>query len=436
MADFEPILTAHIERDDIRTLAGYQAVGGWATFRRAVREIAPAQITQTVVDANLRGRGGAGFSAGKKWTFLPKDHPGPIYLVVNADESEPGTFKDRFLIGRNPHLALEGIALAAFANRARYVYVYLRGEFGQPYETLQRAVGECYAAGLFGPHVLGGDWSVDVFLHLGAGAYICGEETGLLESLEGKRGWPRLKPPFPAIRGAFALPTVINNLETLACVRPIIERGAEWFKSIGPAGSPGPKLFGLAGHVNRPGVFELPMGTPLRELIEAHGGGMRGGKPFKSCIPGGASVGFLAPGEMDVALDFDSPRKFGLLGLGTGCAVVMDESADIPAVLHNILRFFAHESCGQCTQCREGTTWLAKLSARLLAGGCERAEVDLLGELASSMGMMPGLSICGLADGAAWPVRTALAKFREEFYAKCVTRSRRPAGVAAGRAGS
>ena len=431
MSNFEPTLTAHIERDDIRTLPGYERVGGWATFRKAVREIEPGKIVQMVVEANLRGRGGAGFSAGKKWTFLPKDNPNPVYMIVNADESEPGTFKDRFLMERNPHAALEGIALAAYATRTRYVFVYLRGEFQRPIDTMQRALGECYAAGLFGKNVLGSPWSVDVVLHRGAGAYICGEETGLLESLEGKRGWPRLKPPFPAVRGAFGCPTVINNMETLACVRPIVERGAEWFKSIGPAGSPGPKLFGLAGHVNRTGVFELPMGTPLRELIERHGGGMRDGRKFKSCIPGGASVGFLAPGEMDVALDFDSPRKFGLLGLGTGCAVVMDDTTDIPAMLHNILRFFAHESCGQCTQCREGTGWMAKTMARLLAGGCDRREVDLIRSLAGSMGMMPGLSICGLSDGTAWPVKTAMEKFGEEFYAKCATVRLLPPGVVA-----
>ncbi|MDD4891368.1 MAG: NADH-quinone oxidoreductase subunit NuoF, partial [Phycisphaerae bacterium] len=388
-------------------------------YRRAVKELAPAAIVQTVTDANLRGRGGAGFSAGKKWSFLPKDNPGPVYLVVNADESEPGTFKDRFLMERNPHLALEGIAIAAYATRARYVYLYLRGEFHQPFATMHAAIAQCYEAGLLGQHVLGGEWSVDVFLQRGAGAYICGEETGLLESLEGKRGWPRLKPPFPAVRGAFAKPTVINNLETMACIRPIVERGAAWFNSIGPAGSPGPKMFGVAGHVNRPCVVEGPMGLSLRELIEKHAAGLRPGRTFKSCIPGGASVGFLAPDEMDVPLDFDSPRKFGLLGLGTGCAVVMDDSADIPAILRNIVRFFAHESCGQCTQCREGTGWMAKTLSRLLAGGCTRRDVDLVRELAGTMGMMPGYSICGLSDGCAWPVRTAIDKFGDEFYAKC-----------------
>jgi NADH-quinone oxidoreductase subunit F len=284
---------------------------------------------------------------------------------------------------------------------------------------MQRAIDECYEAGYLGEHVLGTQFSLDVRTHRGAGAYICGEETGLLESLEGKRGWPRLKPPFPAVQGAFAKPTVINNIETLACVRSIVERGADWFKSIGPSHSTGPKLFGLSGHVNRPGIFELPMGITLAELIERHGGGGRGGRKFKSCIPGGASTGYMKADEIGLPMDFESLRPAGVLGLGTACAVVMDETTDIPRTLYNLLRFFSHESCGQCTQCREGTTWIRKTLARLLASGCTRADVDLIRELAGSMGMMPGLSICGLSDGAAWPVRTAIDKFREEFDSKC-----------------
>ncbi|MCG3178697.1 MAG: NADH-quinone oxidoreductase chain 1 [Phycisphaerae bacterium] len=424
MPDYEPILTAGVARTDIdvRTLEGYRAVGGWATFARAIRETQPGQIIQTVIDSGLRGRGGAGFPAGQKWKFLPADHPGPFYLVVNGDESEPGTFKDRLLMERNPHLVLEGIAIAAYATRARYAYVYLRGEFHRPYAVMAKAVAECYAAGLFGQHISGGDYSLDVQLHRGAGAYVCGEETGLLESLEGKRGWPRIKPPFPAVKGAFGKPTVINNIETLSCVRGIVERGAEWFKSIGPAHSTGPKLIGLSGHVNTPGVWEMPMGISLRELIEKYGGGMRGGKAFKSCIPGGASVGFLTPDQIDMTMDFEGPRKCGLLGLGTACAAVMDETVEIPRILYNIARFFSHESCGQCTHCREGTGWMEKTLLRLLAGGGDRGDLDLVRKLADSMGMMPGMSICGLADGAAWPIKTAIDKFRGEFEALCAPR--------------
>jgi NADH-quinone oxidoreductase subunit F len=286
---------------------------------------------------------------------------------------------------------------------------------------MEKAVAECYQAGLFGENVAGGDFSVDVYLHRGAGAYICGEETGLLESLEGKRGWPRLKPPFPAVQGAFGKPTVINNVETLACVQPIIERGADWFKSIGPEHSTGPKLFGVSGHVNRPGVIELPMGLTLRELIDEHAGGMKGGD-FKTAIPGGVSVGYMTPDELDTPLDFDISKKIFILGLGTGCAIVMHDTVSVPRSLYNIARFFSHESCGQCTQCREGTGWFMKTMQRMLAGGCDSGDLDLMRQLADTMGAMPGFNICGLADAAAWPVKTAIDKFRPEFEALCVPR--------------
>jgi NADH-quinone oxidoreductase subunit F len=424
MAEFEPILLRRIGRADSAALAGYRADGGYRALTKALNEMTPAKVVDVVKDSGLRGRGGAGFPCGLKWTFLPKDHPGPIYLCVNADESEPGTFNNRILMEKDPHQVLEGIIIACYATRATTAYIYLRYEYGDSYRAMQKAVDEAYTANLLGPKILGKDFRLDVYLHRGAGAYICGEETGLIESLEGKRAWPRIKPPFPAVEGAFRKPTVVNNIETLACVTHIIDRGADWFKSIGippdpknprDAGSYGPKLYCISGHVNRPGCVELPLGITVRELVDRYAGGVWKGRKAKGCIPGGLSMGFLTEGEFDTRLDFNGPVKAGCLGLGTAAVIVFDETTSIADVLYNTCRFFAHESCGQCTPCREGTGWMMKITDRIRKGQGRMEDLSILMEVASSIGIMPGTTICGLADGAGWPVKNAITKFRGEF---------------------
>jgi NADH-quinone oxidoreductase subunit F len=416
MAAFEPVLLKNVGVEGARTLRGYESRGGYAAARKALTTLSPDQVTEEVKRSNLRGRGGAGFPTGVKWSFLPKDRT-ITYLCVNFDESEPGTFNNRYLVEQDPHMLLEGILIAGYATRATTAYIYIRVEFHETFHILQRALDEACAAGYFGRGALGGEYSLDCYIHRGAGAYVCGEETGLIESLEGKRGWPRIKPPFPAIEGAFRKPTVVNNVETLACLPHIIERGAAWFNSMGTPGSAGPKLYTVSGPVNRPGCFEAPLGLSVRELIygDDFGRGMIGDKKVKGVIPGGLSVGILTGDELDCKLDFDDVRKYGLLGLGTAGAIVINEDADIRKVLANVARFYAHESCGQCTQCREGTGWMSKMANRIATGAARSADLDLIIELTFNMGMMPGLSICGLPDGAAYPIRTIVQKFRAEF---------------------
>ena len=424
MADFEPVLFRRILKKASPSLDAYRADGGYRALAKAVNEMTREQVAQVVKDSWLRGRGGAGFPCGVKWTFLPKDHPGPIYLCVNADESEPGTFNNRILMEEDPHQVLEGIMLASYATRTSTAYIYLRYEYGRSYRVMQKAIDEAYANNLLGRNILGKEFHLDVYQHRGAGAYICGEETGLLESLEGKRAWPRVKPPFPAVEGAFRKPTVVNNVETLACVTHIVDRGAEWFKSIGvppdpknpkDAGSYGPKLYCISGHVNKPGCVELPLGVTVRELVDKHGGGVWKGRKAKGCIPGGLSMGFLTEAEFDTPLDFNAPVKAGCLGLGTAAVIVFDEQTSIVDVLYNSCRFFAHESCGQCTPCREGTAWMTKMLDRMRRGRGRIEDLDVLQDIANSIGIIPGTTICGLADGAAWPVKNAVTKFRAEF---------------------
>jgi NADH-quinone oxidoreductase subunit F len=416
MGSFEPVLLKNVGVPDIRRLETYRARGGYEAARKALTQHTPEQIVELVKASGLRGRGGAGFPTGMKWSFLPADRR-VTYLCVNADESEPGTFCNRVLMEEDPHQLLEGILISAFATRTTVAYVYLRVEFHEQFHILQKAVDEAYAAGLFGQRIFGTEYSLACYLHRGAGAYVCGEETGLIESLEGKRGWPRIKPPFPAIEGLFRRPTVVNNVETLCCVPHIVARGAEWFQSIGTPGSAGPKLYTLSGPVQRPGCFEAPLGLTCRELIfgDDFGRGMAGGKRVKGCIPGGLSVGVLTEAELDCRLDFDEVRKYGLLGLGTAGAIVIPHDADIRRVLANVARFYSHESCGQCTQCREGTNWLYKIALRMALGAGRPADLDLIVEVTKNMGMMGGLSICGLPDGAAYPIRTIVEKFRPEF---------------------
>jgi len=430
---FEPTLLARINKPDSHRLEGYRADGGYATFESALRDKKPADVVNQVKDSGLRGRGGAGFPCGLKWTFLPKDHPGPIYLCINADESEPCTYNNRILMEKDPHQVLEGILLACYAIKCERAYFYIRYEYGTAYRTLQAAIDECYAAGLLGKNIQGTGFNLDIYLHRGAGAYICGEETGLIESLEGKRAWPRIKPPFPAIEGAFRKPTIVNNVETLCCVTQIMRRGNDWFKSMGvppdpknprDAGSYGPKLYTIAGHVNEPKCVELPMGVTMRDLVEKHGGGVWKGRKAKAANPGGISMGFVDVNarmkdsdltEYDIPLDFNGPGRVGCLGLGTAAVTVVDDQTSMVDVLHNVCQFFAHESCGQCTPCREGTGWMLKITDRMRKGQGRREDLDILVDVADRMGIIPGTTICGLSDGAGWPVKTVIRKFRQEF---------------------
>lgn len=416
MAKFEPVLLKNVGVPDSHKLEVYRSRGGYAAAKTVLTEWTPDATVEFIKSSGLRGRGGAGFPTGMKWSFLPADRT-ITYLCVNADESEPGTFCNRVLMEQDPHQLLEGILIAGYATRTTVAYIYMRVEFHEQFHRLQKALDEAYAAGLFGKKLFGTDYNLECYIHRGAGAYVCGEETGLIESLEGKRGWPRIKPPFPAIEGLFRRPTVVNNVETICCVPHIVERGVDWFKSLGPEGSSGPKLYTLSGPVKRPGCFEAPLGLTCRELIfgDDFGQGMADGKRVKGCIPGGLSVGVLTEQELDCRLDFDDVRKYGLLGLGTAGAIVIPHDADIRQVLANIARFYSHESCGQCTQCREGTNWLYKISMRIALGAGRIEDLDLIVEVTKNMGMMPGLSICGLPDGAAFPIRTIVEKFRLEF---------------------
>ncbi|MGP1345574.1 MAG: NADH-quinone oxidoreductase subunit NuoF [Phycisphaerales bacterium] len=428
----------------------YTRTGGYEGLRKALTH-KPADIVATVKDSMLRGRGGAGFPTGLKWTFLPKvedeNNPGPRYLAINADESEPGTFKDRLLMDFDPHLMLEGIAIACYACRLNKAYIYIRGEYHHQAMVVEKAIAEAYEKGVFGPQGLlngettatGQKYAVECYLHRGAGAYICGEETALLESLEGKRGWPRIKPPFPAVKGLFGKPTIINNVETLAHLPSIVENGSDWFKrqgtesQIGGPPSYGTKLMGVSGHVNRPGVYECELGIPLSTLIEDHCQGMRKGKKFKGAIAGGVSTGILGPDQYDAPMDFDIGPRFNVLGLGTACPTVFDEDTDMVAVARNIARFFKHESCGQCTPCREGSGWLYQLLTRVEEGNGKTKDLDLALEISTSMGAMPGTTICGLADGNNWAVRTIINKYWDEFESR-VKRSFVPVSISVGAA--
>jgi NADH-quinone oxidoreductase subunit F len=420
---FEATLLANVRLENSHTRAVYESTGGYQAIRRALG-LKPTDIVETVKASALRGRGGAGFPTGLKWTFLPKDHPGPIYFCLNADESEPGTFNNRILMEDDPHQVVEGLIISCFATRSSTAYIYVRYEYPLAWNRMQAAIDECYAAGYLGNNILDSGYSLDVYLHRGAAAYICGEETGLIESLEGKRAWPRIKPPFPAVEGLFRKPTVVNNVETVACVKHIIDRGADWFKSIGvppdpnnprDLGSFGPKLYCLSGHVNRPGCYEAPLGLTARQLIDDFGGGVWKGRRAKAVIPGGISMGLLGPDELDCSLCFAGPGKYGCLGLGTAAVVVIDDQTPIVDFLHNSSRFFDHESCGQCTPCREGTSWALQILARIKAGRGRLKDLDLLLEIGNTIGITPGTTICGLADGAAWPLKNAIQKFRPEL---------------------
>ncbi len=430
---YDKVLLKRVGTPNSVSIDTYKADGGYQGLAAALK-MQPGELVDLVKGANLRGRGGAGFPAGVKWSFLPPDRE-VTYLCINADESEPPTFSNRVLMEEDPHQVIEGVIIAGYATRTTTAYIYMRGEFTEQYHVMQKAVDEAYAAGYLGENIQGSGWSMNLYVHRGAGAYVCGEETGLIESLEGKRGWPRIKPPFPAVEGAFRKPTVVNNIETVACLPHILSRGMDWWKSVGPEHSLGPKLFCISGAVNRPGCYEAPCTITMRDLIydDAFGGGMRDGKKCKAVFPGGLSMGVLRGDtfpqrpagskidlsedhdELDCILDFEDIKQYGMLGLGTAAAVVVPEDVDIRDVLVNTCRFYAHESCGQCTQCREGTGWMYSIAKRIRAGAGRSVDLDLIEELTNNMGMMPGMSICGLPDGAAWPIRTLVQKFRAEF---------------------
>ena len=385
----------------------------------------PDQIIEELKSSGLRGRGGAGFPTGLKWSFMPKNDGKPHYLVCNADESEPGTFKDREIMRWTPHALIEGCAVGAYAIGAERAYIYIRGEFTEPWTIMEKAVAEAYAAGTLGANAMGSGKRIDVVLHRGAGAYICGEETALMNSIEGKRGNPRIKPPFPAQAGLFALPTTINNVETLAAVPHILNKGAEWYKGLCLSNpkSTGTKLFSVCGHVQRPGNYEITMGTPMMTLIDEMCGGMKPGRTLKAVIPGGSSVPIMTAAEAkECLLDYEGVVAKGSM-LGSAGMIVMDDSTDMVRVIMRLAKFYAHESCAQCTQCREGTAWTVKILERILAGEGETKDLDLLLDLAENM---TGKTICVLSDSCAAPVVSGIQKFRGEFDAY-LSRRRAPA---------
>ena len=406
------LLLRHRDIPDIHELEVYRKHGGFEAFRKAVTQMTPDEVTEEVKKSGLRGRGGAGFPTGLKWSFMDRKN-WPHYVVANADESEPGTFKDREIMERNPFQFLEGVAIAAYAVQANRAYIYLRGEFWQIAAWLDRKIAEMEAAGLLGDNLFGTDYSLRIYTHLGAGAYICGEETALLESLEGKRGMPRIRPPFPPSYGLYGKPTVVNNVETLTNVPLIIERGADWYRTIGTEKSTGPKVFSLSGHVNRPGNYELPLGTTFRELIFEHGGGIPGGKAIKAILPAGASSAILPATDevLDTPMDYESVPKVGSF-LGSASVIVVDESVDIAWLVRKTIHFFKHESCGKCTPCREGTYWMDKLMEKVMAGQATPEDLEILYDVAKQI---QGKTLCALGDFATMAVVSGIERFKQDF---------------------
>lgn len=412
MPDYELVLLKNMSKPGYTgSLDDYRQVGGYTAFEKVLKEISPEEVIETVKKSGLRGRGGAGFPTGLKWSFIPKDHKGPRYLCCNADESEPGTFKDRQLIERDPHQMLEGIGIACHAIGSHHAYIYIRGEFDLGAEIIQKSLDEAYAANFFGKDIFGTGFDLEVVLHRGAGAYICGEETALLESIEGKRGKPRTKPPFPAIHGLYQEPTVVNNVETLANLPQIIHRGGEWYASIGTPKSTGTRIFSVSGHVKRPGNYEVPLGIPLREMIYDIAGGIRGDKQLKAVIPGGASAPFLKPEHLDTGMDFESIRDVGSM-LGSGGVTVMDEDTCIVWAAMNLMEFFHHESCGKCTPCREGSAWILQILQRIEGGHGRASDVDQLERLCERI---EGKTVCAFGEAEVGPILSTIKHFREEY---------------------
>lgn len=407
-------LTEHVHMDAPLDLPAYEKVGGYEAVRKVMKSMAPGDVTTLVKESNLRGRGGAGFPTGMKWSFVPMgpDARRPKYLVVNADEMEPGTFKDRVLLEGIPHELVEGVILSAYAIEAEMAYIFLRGEYVVAEQRLNQAIQEAYAAGYLGKNILGTEYSLDLIVHTSGGRYICGEETALLNALEGKRGNPRAKPPFPQFSGLWGKPTIVNNVETLCNLPHIINRGAEWFKGLSLTNNAGTKLYGVSGKVKSPAVWELPMGTPVREIIEEHAGGLQDGLTLRGIIPGGASTDFLTPDHLDVAMDFDAVQAVGSR-LGTGTMIILDDKTCPVGMVLSLIRFFAHESCGWCTPCREGLPWVEKILAALEEGTGEPEDLGILEEHVNLLG--PGLTYCALAPGAMAPLGSGLKYFREDF---------------------
>jgi NADH-quinone oxidoreductase subunit F len=406
-----PLLFKDIDTPGLRAIDTYRKGGGYETLAATLNKTTADQVIEVVKASGLRGRGGAGFPTGLKWSFVPKASPKPRYIVCNADESEPGTFKDRELMEKNPHLLLEGMILAGYAIGSSLGYIYLRGEFEYIQQIIDKAIAEARAAGLLGENVAGSGYRFDLHTHLGAGAYICGEETALLSSLEGYRGQPRLKPPFPAVEGLYACPTVVNNTETLMCVPHIIKNGAAWYRQWGTEKSAGTKVFSVSGPVKRPGNYEVPLGYSMKQLIEKDCGGMVEGLKLKAVIPGGSSVPLLPAADLDTPLDYESMNAKGTF-LGSGGVIVIDDQTCIVDALWNVTRFYEHESCGKCTPCREGTYWMAEVFERLENGHGKDTDIELLASVADNI---LGKSFCALGDAAAMPVQGALKHFRDEF---------------------
>jgi NADH-quinone oxidoreductase subunit F len=426
-----PLLFKDIDAPGLTSIDTYRRGGGYETAALVLGKKSPDECIEVVKASGLRGRGGAGFPTGLKWSFVPKGSPKPKYLVCNADESEPGTFKDRELMEKNPHLLIEGMLLSAYAFGAHIGYLYLRGEFAYIQRILERAIGEARAAGFLGDNVLGSGFEFEIHTHLGAGAYICGEETALLSSLEGYRGQPRLKPPFPAVEGLYASPTVVNNVETLMNVPHILRHGAAWFRQWGTEKSPGTKILSVSGPVKRPGNYEVAMGLPLRALIDDLCGGMRDGLKVKAVIPGGSSVPPLPASLLDTGLDYESMNAVGTF-IGSGGVIVIDDRTCLVDTLWNITRFYEHESCGKCTPCREGTYWMSEVLERLEHGQGRERDIDLLNDVADNI---LGKSFCALGDAAAMPVMGFIKHFRDEFehhvtQRRCLVNRRRESVLA------
>jgi len=410
--DGKYLLLRHRDIPDINRLEVYKQNGGYQAFQKAVTSMTPDEVTEVVKNSGLRGRGGAGFPTGLKWSFIDRNN-WPHYVTANADESEPGTFKDREIMEGNPHQFLEGVALAAYAIQANVAYIYLRGEFWQIAEQLDQRIADLQDNGLLGENLFGTDYSLHIYTHLGAGAYICGEETALLESMEGKLGQPRLRPPFPPSFGLYGKPTVVNNVETLTNVPLILDRGADWYRTYGTEKSTGVKIFSLSGRVNKPGNYELPLGTTFRELIYEHGGGIQGERKIKAIMPAGASSSLIPATEeaLDTPMDYESVRTVGA-DLGSASIIVIDETISIPWLINKTIHFFKHESCGKCTPCREGTFWMMHLTDRIEAGKATWEDVELLRDVASQI---RGKCLCALGEFSIEAVRSGIERFESDF---------------------
>lgn len=411
MKEHPKILTRNVHHEDQHEISAYESRGGYNAARKAL-QLAPEKVIEEVKLSGLRGRGGAGFPTGVKWGFVPRSGQKPVYLLNNADESEPGTFKDRLLLERDPHLVIEGMIIASWALNCHWSCIYIRGEYGYPAQRVKAALDQAYQRGYLGKKIFGSDFHLDIVLHRGAGAYICGEETGLIESLEGKKGQPRIKPPFPALYGVYGCPTVVNNVETLSCLPWIMENGAAAYSAIGTQKSPGTKLFSASGHVNRPGVYEIELGYPLVDFLEGECGGVLNGRKLKAVIPGGSSVPVLRADELPgIKLDYESLKDAGTM-LGSGGFIVIDETANLAEILINLQHFYTHESCGQCTPCREGAHWIEKILRRMKNGKGAPADLLLLRDITSQIS---GHTICPFGDALVTPVLSFLKKFPKDF---------------------